>query len=283
MPFAQQNSYSDQRTFPGVAGQILEPIANNDQNSRTAGGGLPEIVDLQVLTATATATYTFTFTLDETGESSEISFVAVGATAAAIAAETANAIEQDSFAGTYVTAANGGTDTATITGRNDGQAFTISTADAKYVAPVQTQAATANAAVPFGRMVVAIDDSSDPYGKCRLPAAGDAAVNRPLGVSIFTQTREQQFGSGTSEYLGGDRVNIMEKGIILVELDAGQAPGPTDDVYYRQTVGAGEDAGAFRVDADGGDSVQLTNARWAGEAFTARGVLVCALQLDLNP
>ena len=78
---------------------------------------------------------------------------------------------------------------------------------------------------------------------------------------------------GTGQYAVGEAVSVFMRGAINVKCQRG-TPALRVAVYVSITAHASctfEDVGGFEAEADGSNSVQLTNCQWAGPA-DANGV-----------
>ena len=78
---------------------------------------------------------------------------------------------------------------------------------------------------------------------------------------------------GTGQYAVGEAVSVFMRGAINVKCQRG-TPALGGAVYVRITANAsysGAVVGGFEAEADGSNSVQLTNCQWAGPA-DANGV-----------
>lgn len=106
------------------------------------------------------------------------------------------------------------------------------------------------------------------------PAKVIAAIaDRILGVAVWDQAHNP---ANTTGVLDGDLFSIISRGRVYVWTE--DAVDPTKDVYLRAIAnGAGTAPGQFRGTADGVNTVQLANARWAGKG--GAGSIVA---LDLN-
>ncbi len=110
---------------------------------------------------------------------------------------------------------------------------------------------------------------------------GDTAAN-VFGVLVEGGDLQPNTGDPQQDdfYAEGDQVELIYRGPVPVRVE--HAVAIDDPVFVRVTAVAPELAGAFRMDADGGDAVQLTNAAWHGNSFTDnQGRLLAKLALNL--
>lgn len=134
--------------------------------------------------------------------------------------------------------------------------------------------------VPFGAFVTQ-DLNLTGQGAdniARLPfATGEVSTERlALGVSVHDQARENvPVGQTEVGYISQSTMSVLRKGIIWVQVEDAVVAGGA--AFVRFVAGAGEQLGAFRSDADGGDAVALPNSRYKTGA-SAGGLA----QLDIN-
>lgn len=113
----------------------------------------------------------------------------------------------------------------------------------------------------------------------------DSAALVPLrfvGVSVGRHVVEQGSG-GAVAYPGGYPMDVLRRGLIAVELDAGITPSIGDPVWCRCSASGSEVLGAFRDAQDAGDCFSVPNAEWAqvgsNMVNTVGGVRLAALRL----
>jgi hypothetical protein len=125
----------------------------------------PQAAQVDTVTVTgATNDKTYTITINGI----DVSYTADGtATIAEIADGLAAAVEAEASVRGQVSAASDAVDTVTLTGQTPGLAFTIAEADAQLTTASVTAAASASA-IPFGRLVVAVDDPNPDSGQTPL-------------------------------------------------------------------------------------------------------------------
>lgn len=112
---------------------------------------------------------------------------------------------------------------------------------------------TANARIPAG--VGVVRGSADK--SIALPDNSASAADF-LGVTRLSDAGlDENTGLATDEdgYSQGSVVGVQRDEDIWVEVEDAVTEGST--VFWRTTAGAGEQAGAFRSDADGGDAIEL--------------------------
>jgi len=115
-------------------------------------------------------------------------------------------------------------------------------------------------------------------------APGDTAASAIFGISAEMPASALKMNSGSPAdfdvYEVGAQVDILTKGEIPVLVEMAIAIG--DPVFVRHTATGTEVFGAFRNLADGGDTVQLTDARWTEPSWTdSQGRLVAMLNINI--
>lgn len=132
------------------------------------------------------------------------------------------------------------------------------------------------AAIDFGLLVVR--DSMD-EDKARVPivAADITTANNLFGITVRTQTVENNYGANTNPgYALDSPMSIARKARIYVEVEDAVLQGGT--VYVRHTASGTEKLGAFRSDADGTDASILPNAVYETSA-SAGNVAIVSINL----
>lgn len=171
----------------------------------------------------------------------------------------ADALTVDGLTGT-VSVTSDGVDTLTLAFSHPGYEYTVSAPGnpAGNLSITLTQAAIGRE-FPLG---VGLVNEGDQLA--RLPQSGDTAldivgvsvrsINRivPLGLGFPAQFVQ---GPGSETLVAPLSVACLRLGSCYVTPEVAVAAG--DPVYCRVIAGAGEQAGAFRNDADGGDAVLL--------------------------
>jgi hypothetical protein len=135
---------------------------------------------------------------------------------------------------------------------------------------VLSRAFEASAAFPFGILVVA---GTDPDRQATPPTA---AAQEALGVLLHSHAYENDLPTAVS--VEDERmVNVLREGRIYVEPEQAVAVG--DPVFVRVTAGVAPNdvIGRFRMDADGGNAVAVTGARWVKSGSTTE---VAVLEVD---
>lgn len=123
--------------------------------------------------------------------------------------------------------------------------------------PRTMESFVAEGALPFG---VAVDQGTDPEKQATL-LDGSSTAASILGIAVRTHALQAvRSQSDDNAYADEEMVNVLSKGRIWVVTEEAVAVG--DSVFVRITAAGAEQAGAFRNDADGGDCIELTNARW---------------------
>lgn len=102
-------------------------------------------------------------------------------------------------------------------------------------------------------------------GNFRIPAAGDTAISGIL-VRPFP-TNSSQDGLGVSTPPAKGLADRLLRGFVSVLLGGATAATKDGPVYCRiQNAAAGKPIGGFEAAADGGNTIQVTNARFTGPA-----------------
>ena len=94
---------------------------------------------------------------------------------------------------------------------------------------------------------------------CGLPVTASTDADF-VGVAIRNADSAVMDYDNVTEYRAGDEVAILTKGYVWAEVE--DAVSVNGSVYMRKTATAPEQAGAFRSDADGGDAIVLTGAKF---------------------
>lgn len=133
--------------------------------------------------------------------------------------------------------------------------------------------------VPFSSSVsITAADGAAATGTATLTRTANVPL-RPLGVAGSALGHEPD-SSGFARWPGGQPVEIIRKGVLMVELDANATPALGDKVLYRAVAGASESLGAFRTAIDSTDCRHLPNAEWhIPGAFTVGGRRLGVLRL----
>jgi len=225
----------------------------------------------------ANGDYVATFTDPDTGEDIAVTVTRSGGTPSSnndLAAALAAAVNDAANGVAHLITATVATNVVTYTAVRKGEVIDVATSapGTGTLAAAVTTAATA-ADLPVGIGVVQASDDDE----CRLATSGDAAVDI-LGVveRDHSAIKSNAGSSGDDSLEQGATVSIVKRGEIWVEVEEAVTPG--DDVYCRVVAGAGEQAGAFRTDADSGDAVQLSSATWRSTT-TGAGLAKLALSL----
>ena len=110
------------------------------------------------------------------------------------------------------------------------------------------------------------------------PIAGFAVRSEHVGAVVDFSGGE---GSEPTEYPAGGDVAVLEAGVIVCETD--DTVSRFDPVYVRVTATGNEKVGSVRNDADGGDCILLSGARFLEAASgTAAAHAPVKVQLDLS-
>lgn len=136
--------------------------------------------------------------------------------------------------------------------------------------------------VPFG-VFVTQDLNLSGLGAdniARLPIAGGEVTGKvALGVALLDQATENVLvSSGQTEvgYSPQSTMSILRRGRVYVKVEDAVLAG--GNVYVRHVAGAGEQLGAFRSDADGGDADVLPYSRYKSGAG-AEGLAILEIAL----
>ena len=250
-----QNNFRYSDESPGVPGAPIGDLLVT--RSAVVGGFASAVYTITVSTNTDGATYTHLMT----GVSgNQVSITATGgADATATAAAIALAIRSNADAsGAWALTQAAGV--LTVAAVSTGTAYSISTVDAKLTVAQTTTGAAGGTNVGYG---LAIEEGTDFTAHV---ADGSGTLQ---GISV----RQNAGLSSAFDDQGtpaGEVLTMLQMGKLEVLLDSGVAAVlAADDVYYR-TGGTGT-IGAFRTAADGGNTVQLTSARWQGPAKRING------------
>lgn len=107
-----------------------------------------------------------------------------------------------------------------------------------------------------------------------IPMGASATAAQFVGVAgCEIKSVLNYLDQGTGQYAVGEAVSVFMRGAINVKCQRG-TPALGGAVYVRITANAsytGTVVGGFEAEADGSNSVQLTNCQWAGPA-DANGV-----------
>lgn len=132
---------------------------------------------------------------------------------------------------------------------------------------VVTRANASGGSIPPGVFVT----KGGNEGEAVLPdATGDVTGLVGLGVVGRSNTQAQDEG-----YADGDPMPIIKKGRVWVPVEDGVTAETA--AFVRFVAAGAEQLGAFRSDADGGDAVALSGAKFASDAIAGEVAL-----LDIN-
>lgn len=218
-----------------------------------------------------------TVVIPDLGVDETVSFVTPTGTATAMAAGLVAAINANENLIPVVLASNAA---GVITVEARGQSYqldvsgAIVTSAAGTIVAAETVLPGNSPALPGLACVLVAGATADDGRMIRLPTTGDAAVAILGVIMLSTSTVTPNTGDlgDVNVYRSGATVPVARKGCIWVEPENALAVAG-GVVWVRLTAGAGEQAGAFRNDTDGGDAVALTNARWHTNARTINGKL----------
>jgi len=133
--------------------------------------------------------------------------------------------------------------------------------------------------VPFGVLVVE-DTTGLADERAHLPQASAdiTTAGKVAGVSVHNHSVEQNKGGiNNVGYEPQSAMDVLREGRIYVQVEDDVVK--TGPVFVRFVAGAGEQLGAFRSDADGGDAVALPGASFKTSA-SAGGL--AALQVNVD-
>jgi hypothetical protein len=125
-----------------------------------------------------------------------------------------------------------------------------------------TSAGQANAPVSYG-IGVLLDATT---GRVRAPTAGDTAIYGILVRPFPTQGPNASDPLGTSTPMAQGTCDVLRRGYISAIVSGPTAASKNGPVYCRIVAAANRPVGAFEAAADGGNSIQVTNAAWSGPA-----------------
>lgn len=133
-------------------------------------------------------------------------------------------------------------------------------AESRFEAEVKS--AIANETIPPGRLVCLLGTGEDPPLVDLPDATGDVTGGLAFGFSLLDPMQESTTGSDF-EYAQYEQVPVLREGTFWARSeDAVTTAG--SPVFVRFTAGVGEELGALRTDADGGDAVALPGAQFMG-------------------
>ncbi len=253
------------RDSAGVPGAPVGPLGTTA--SGVNGGFAVDIYTITVDTNTDGADYEFQL---EGASGALNSLVAVGSTSATLTAEAILAVIRSNVdvSGAWTGTAAAGV--VTIVGK-DVRSLTATDSDAKITIASVQSASTGGANIGYG---LAVEEDSN---------GGYHAANN-TGTFIGISVRQNSGFTAAFDNTGipaGEAATVAQDGKIVVQLDNGvESVAASQNVYYR-TAGTGI-VGSFRTSADGGNTTQLTNARWTGSAQLIRGQLTYAAELKFD-
>ncbi|OHD25173.1 MAG: hypothetical protein A2Y38_06665 [Spirochaetes bacterium GWB1_59_5] len=115
--------------------------------------------------------------------------------------------------------------------------------------------------IPFGRAVAKV--TGDDNG-VELPDSGAAVL---LGVAVRDISVEEGDATAENAFAADSAVGVLRRGQIWVQVE--EAVTPDDAVFVRHTAnGPLTKLGIFRTDADGGNAIALTTAKFLTSAAT---------------
>lgn len=147
-----------------------------------------------------------------------------------------------------------------LTFKHEGYTYTTSATSTGSALTKTAVQAAAGVNIPLGVVVVrgGADDTAV------VPGAA-AADDDFLGIVI--RNEESEYNPGNYGGVGGDDVisaggvlSVLRQGRAVVEVEDAVTAG--GDVFVRTTATGSEQAGAIRSDADGGDAIAMTGARF---------------------
>lgn len=155
--------------------------------------------------------------------------------------------------------------TLTLASRNLEQDFTLTTPVAPGGVTMTLSDITGSLTALRPGLAVALDDNNN----LRRLKTGDT-VRLIFGVAQVNEELDSATGDAdeVDQWSEGSMVTVRTKGEIPVAVE--EAVTTLDaEVWARVNAPGSEEVGAFRVtDAGGGNTVQLTNARWTKKSFT---------------
>ena len=238
---------------------------------------LAQVGTLTVGGTAANGDYVATFTDPDSGEEIAVTVTRAGGSPSSnndLAAALAAAINDAANGVSHLVTATVATNVVTYTAVREGEVITVDTSapgTGTLVAAVTTAATAAN--IPVGIMAAQAANDED----CRLPASGDTAADL-IGI-VYREPgtiRSNDGSSGADEFRQGETLDLLTMGEVAVLVE--EAVSPDDPVYCRVVAGAGEQAGAFRTDADSGDAVLLSGAKFRSTT-TGAGIAKLAINL----
>lgn len=109
-------------------------------------------------------------------------------------------------------------------------------------------------------------------------AAAEITGDAFAGIVVFDPTRELPAGANEfSGYVTGDVCSVLRRGKMMVISES--AVSAYQQVFARHVAGAGEELGALRHDADGGDATAIPGSRFL---TTAGAGGLAEIELDVQ-
>lgn len=125
---------------------------------------------------------------------------------------------------------------------------------------VNTAPLGGTATIPFGTPLVRGQDGAV------IPMGSGNTGNQFVGVAgREVKTATQYNGQSVGSYAPGEAVSVFQRGNINVKCQKG-APVIDGTVYVRVAASGGYSVGGFEAEADGANTVALSNAQWGGPA-----------------
>jgi hypothetical protein len=251
-----QYSYDAKTAFAGQIAQALRPTAlESYANPKKAK------IHTTTIAGFDAGTYTIRLSKASTGEEFDIS-----AAAGASIALTCTALEtagdaMDELLNIVVVSKTATTVVLSFIHPGDDWDISYPSNPNSNMSGVTTQAA-GGTDIPVGVAVVAASNPGDDDNGlfCALPSGSSVDANF-IGITtrnVASNVMDYDQTGQVSE--PGDIVSVMTEGVIWVETEDTVAYGGT--VYVRITASGSEQLGAFRSDADGGDAIVMTGAKF---------------------
>ncbi|EKQ56276.1 MULTISPECIES: hypothetical protein [unclassified Clostridium] len=147
------------------------------------------------------------------------------------------------------------------------------------VKSVVTEGNETQPSILFGEPVILNTDNT--YS--RFGASGTAATFAGIAVREVKQATDYYAGCGS--YLPGEIMDVIERGSVTVKCNAG-TPTSGGKVYVRTAVNTSIPTGVvgqFEAEADGTNTVEITNARWKTGKKDSNNVAELTILTRVNP
>lgn len=242
-----QFSYARRSAF---AGMLDRPFEVREIESKT--NELKAQISTITLAGFGAGVYTVRLSQASTGREYDFSATSAGVSTNAIIVDLIAAIDAEPDTAGLLESTNSDPDLV-LTFDHPGDAWTISfPSNPSGNMSVATTQAAGGTDIPLGRVLAFSGDFvSLPSG------VADAAL---LGVSVRNANSAAVDYDNVPEYVPGSTVAVLTKGYAWVEVEDAVTEGGS--VFVRVTATGTEELGRCRSDADGGDAIAMTSAKF---------------------